>query len=60
MKKYYGWNWDESRVMVATVTGEMENGMLVYTECNETGELVNIDKQYRRTLKYGSQMFNSL
>jgi hypothetical protein len=57
MRKYYGWNDDEDRVMFATVTGEMFNGMLVYTECDGNGNLINIDKQYYRTLKCGTQCF---
>lgn len=57
MRKYYGWNYDENRTMLATVTGEMFNGMLVYTECDGNGKLINIDKQYYRTLKQGTQCF---
>lgn len=60
MKKYYGWNWEESRVMFATITGEMADGTKVYTECNENGEIINADKQYRRTTKHGSQFFYGL
>ena len=57
MKKYYGWNLQEERTMVATVTGQMIDGTFVYTECDGNGEIINIDNQYRRTLKYGQQMF---
>ena len=57
MRKYYGWNDDENRTMLATVTGETFNGMLVYTECDGNGNLINIDKQYYRTTKYGAQCF---
>lgn len=57
MRKYYGWNDDENRTMLATVTGEMFNGMLVYTECDGNGNLININKQYYRTTKYGTQCF---
>ena len=57
MKKYYGWNLQEERTMVATVTGQMSDGTFVYTECDGNGEIINIDNQYRRTLKYGQQMF---
>lgn len=60
MKKYYGWNWEEGRVMFAIITGEMADGTKVYTECNESGEIVNADRQYRRTTKHGSQLFFSL
>lgn len=60
MKKYYGWNLQEERTMIATVTGQMSDGTLVYTECDANGEIINIDNQYRRTLKYGEQMFISL
>ena len=57
VKTYYGLNYEESRVMFAIVTGEMADGTLVYTECDGFGNLIDIDKQYRRTLKYGSQIF---
>ena len=60
MKKYYGWNLQEERTMIAIVTGQMSDGTLVYTECDGSGEIINIDNQYRRTLKYGQQMFISL
>lgn len=60
MKKYYGWNDEESRVMFATITGEMADGTKVYTECDENGETINLDKQYIRTLKHGAQWFFSL
>ena len=59
-KVYYGWNDKENRVMFATITGEMNDGTKVYTECNENNELVNADKQYRRMTKYGTQCFFSL
>lgn len=57
MRKYYGYNNDESRVMYATITGEMCDGTKIYTECDESGNLVNIDRQYVRTLRYGSQWY---
>lgn len=57
MKKYYGWNDEESRVMFAVITGEMADGTKVYTECDESGEIIDDDKQYRRTLKHGAQWF---
>lgn len=60
MKKYYGWNLQEGRTMIATVTGQMSDGTLVYTECDANGEIININNQYLRTLKYGQQMFISL
>lgn len=60
MKKYYGWNQEESRVMFAIITGEMDDGTKVYTECDGHGETLNPDKQYRRTTKFGSQFFFGL
>lgn len=57
MKKYYGQNTEENRVMFATVTGQMAEGTLVYTECDEKGELIAIDKQYTRRLRGGWQEF---
>ena len=57
MKIYYGMDLEQNRTMFATITGEMADGTKVYTECDGNGELINIDKQYIRTLKYGSQFF---
>ena len=57
MRIYYGWNIIESRVMFATITGQMSTGQYVYTECDAYGKLIDIDKQYLRTLKHGAQMF---
>ena len=54
---YYGWNVEENRVMLATITGQMSDGQFVYTECNSNGDLIEIDKQYRRSLKHGAQCF---
>lgn len=59
-KIYYGLNYEESRSMFAVATGEMCDGKLVYTECDGYGELINTDKQYIRTLKYGTQLFTYL
>lgn len=56
-KRYWGWNVEESRVMLATVTGQMADGTLVYTECDGKLNLIDIDKQYTRHLKYGEQDF---
>lgn len=57
---YYGWNIEEKRVMLATITGQMSNGQYVYTECNSAGDLVNTDKQYSRVLRHGEQDFYRL
>ena len=60
VKIYYGLNYEESRAMFAVITGEMCDGRKVYTECNENGELINTDKQYIRTLKWGTQLYTYL
>lgn len=60
MKRYYGYNIDDNRVMIATVTGQMSDGTLVYTECDAKGNLIDIDKQYTRHLKYGEQDFTRI
>lgn len=57
MRRYYGWNEAEGRVMIATITGQMADGSYIYTECDGNFNLINIDMQYTRTLKYGSQIF---
>ena len=57
MRRYYGWNDKEQRVMLATITGEMADGTKVYTECTGDRQLINMDAQYVRTLRYGSVVF---
>jgi hypothetical protein len=67
MKKYYGWNTEEGRVMFATVTGQMDDGVLVYTEIeqNEDGSIKTkngepvliLNNQFTRKLKNGWQEF---
>lgn len=57
MRRYYGWNISENRVMLATVTGCMDDGTMIYTECDPHFNLIDIDKQYIRTLKHGEQIF---
>lgn len=57
MKKYYGWNASENRVMLTTVTGKMITGVYVYTECDADFNLINPDKQYIRSFRHGTQMF---
>ena len=70
MRVYYGWNLDEDRVMYATVTGQMADGSLVYTEIAQTADHAIIkengepklllDNQYFRRLRYGSQTFEKI
>ena len=70
MRTYYGMNLKEDKAMYATVTGQMDDGTLVYTEIamNEDGSMATkdgepiliIDNQYRRKLKYGTQTFERL
>jgi hypothetical protein len=57
---YYGYNYDESRVMFATITGEMCDGSKVYTECDANGAIINAAKQYARTTRHGAQIFIKL
>lgn len=56
MRKYCGATFDENhefRTMFATVTGQMDDGTLVWTECDGFGNLIDIEKQYRRTTSNG-------
>lgn len=48
MRKYYGVNFDDARMMYATVTGQMGNGDFIYTECDSDYNLIDMDKQYIR------------
>lgn len=61
-RKYFGVAEKDGRLktMIATVTGQMEDGTMVYTECDGFGNLVDMDKQYSRTLKHGWQYFERL
>lgn len=69
MRIYYGMELQENRPVYATVTGQMEDGTLVYTEIEtkdgaiirENGEpKLIIDNQYIRQLKCGTQSFTRL
>lgn len=66
---YYGMDYEnETKPMYAVVTGQMEDGSLVYTkvEVNEDGSvakdehgeyILSLDDQYQRTIKYGCNVF---
>lgn len=56
-RKYYGWNEDKNSTIFATVTGQMDDGTLVYTECDGKGNLIDMDKQYTRQLRNHWQEF---
>ncbi|MBR5354666.1 MAG: hypothetical protein IK122_00880 [Alphaproteobacteria bacterium] len=68
-RKYYGANYyDHFNPMYAVVTGQMDDGTLVYTkiatnpdgslEIDEYGEYVlELDEQYSRTIKHGCNVF---
>ena len=70
MRIYYGAETKTWKPMYATVTGQMDNGVLVYTEiqmnsdgsiATENGEPVLIlDNQYTRHLKHGTQTFEKI
>ena len=67
MRIYYGADEKDMRIMFAIVTGQMSDGTLVYTECEQTeGKAVAmengepklmLDRQYTRHLKRGMQTF---
>lgn len=68
MKIYFGYSTEESRTVFATVTGQMSDGTLVYTEIeqNEDGSIVSennepkliLDNQFTRHLRKGFQTFD--
>lgn len=71
MKIYYGMNVEEGRTMCATVTGEMVDGTLVYTqiETTEDGAIIRdkngepkliLDNQFTRRLRHGWQSFHRI
>lgn len=70
MKIYFGRDTEEERNIFATVTGQMCDGSLVYTEIeqNEDGSIVTmdgepkliLDNQYTRHLKRGWQTFERI
>lgn len=57
VKRYYGWNVSEGRVMLACITGQMSDGTYVYTECDPACNLIDPEKQYTRRLRHGWQDF---
>ena len=68
-RKYYGADYyDNFKPMYAVVTGQMNDGTLVYTkiatnpdgslELDEYGDYVlELDEQYSRTIKHGCNVF---
>ena len=72
MRIYYGMAFSENKIrtVFATVTGQMSDGTLVYTEIeqNEDGSIVSVDgepklildNQYTRHLKRGTQTFERI
>lgn len=64
MRIYYGMTIENGapRTIYATITGQMDTGQYVYTEIeqDDTGAITDrlvLDHQYRRTTKYGTQLF---
>lgn len=67
--KYYGADYENGlQPMYAVITGQMDDGSLVYTkiEMNEDGTLAKddhgeyvllLDEQYQRTIKHGCNVF---
>lgn len=72
MRIYYGMNEENhTETIMATVTGQMADGTLVYTEIETTedGAIVTdkngdtkliLDNQYTRHLKHGTQTFRRI
>lgn len=70
MRIYYGMDVESNRTIFATVTGQMIDGTLVYTEVeqNEDGSIVTkdgepeliLDNQYTRHLRHGMQTFSRI
>ena len=70
MKIYYGMREDNTTAIWATVTGQMSDGTLVYTEIetDEHGAMVKengepkliLENQYIRHIKYGTQTFERI
>ena len=70
MRIYYGYNTEENRTVYATVTGQMADSTLVYTECETTNDgavifendmpKLILDNQYTRHLKKGFQTFERI
>ena len=59
MKKRYGITYEDgkSRQMLAVVTGEMADGTKVWTECDESKYLIEMDKQYTLQTRGGWSEF---
>lgn len=69
-KIWYGLAFEEDRIIYTTITGQMDDGTLVYTELEqradgsvifEYGEpKLILDNQYTRQLRRGMQTFHRL
>lgn len=49
MRAWWGVTYEKDgthRMMTAVVTGEMQDGTKVWTECDRQKKLIDIDKQY--------------
>lgn len=60
MRKRYGYTFDENkqhRVMFAIPTGQMVDGTLVWTECDNNKNLIDIDTQYTLQTRGGWSEF---
>ncbi len=71
MRIYRGIETDKGRTIFATVTGQMADGSLVYTEIEETDEKaiklnkdgtpkLILDNQYTRHVRYGWNTFDRI
>lgn len=70
MRIYYGYSTEEDREVYATVTGQMADGTLVYTEIeqNDDGSIVTennepkliLNNQFTRHLVKGFQTFERI
>ena len=70
MRIYYGMREDITKTIMATVTGQMSDGTLVYTEIEtrDDGSMVMkngepkliLDNQYIRHMRHGMQTFERI
>ena len=59
MRKRYGVTFENGtqRMMFAVITGEMDDGTKVWTECDANKQIIDIDKQYTLQTRGGWSEF---
>lgn len=57
LQRRYGWSEKQQKTIICVVTGVMSDGTKVWTECDSSRNLINIDKQYTLQTRNGWSEF---